>query len=455
MLLQTAAVVLGLTTTVNGLKVYWDDDSKSLFFLSYPPYGLMKFYTGNNTGDTPGNLPDPYYWWEAGAMFGAMIDYWWITGDETYNDVTSQAMVHQAGEDKDYMPVNQTKTEGNDDQGFWAMAVMAAAERKFPDPPDDQPQWLALTQAVFNEYASRWDTKHCGGGLRWQIFPLNRGYDYKNSISNGCFFNIAARLARYTGNETYADWATKIWDWEVDAGLINDEHHVLDGVTIRGDDCSSIDKIQWSYNAGIFLHGAAVMYNMTESKEWKNRTDGMLEDVNKRFVKNNVIYEQFCEPTEQCNQDQRSFKGYLARWLVATTQLAPYTYEPISKLLLSSAKAAAAVCSGSPASDFGGISGTACGFTWLTNAFDGRHGVGPQMNAMSVLMYTLVPNAQAPYTKKTGGSSKGDPNAGNERSDEEDKYLQPITAKDKAGAGILTVVMAAGIIGGTAFAFID
>lgn len=29
---------------------------------------LMSFYTGNNPGDVPGNLPDPYYWWEAGAM---------------------------------------------------------------------------------------------------------------------------------------------------------------------------------------------------------------------------------------------------------------------------------------------------------------------------------------------------------------------------------------------------
>lgn len=24
-------------------------------------FGLMKFYTGNNTGDNPGNLPSPYY----------------------------------------------------------------------------------------------------------------------------------------------------------------------------------------------------------------------------------------------------------------------------------------------------------------------------------------------------------------------------------------------------------
>lgn len=31
-------------------------------------YDLMSYYTGNNTGDVAGNLPAPYYWWEAGAM---------------------------------------------------------------------------------------------------------------------------------------------------------------------------------------------------------------------------------------------------------------------------------------------------------------------------------------------------------------------------------------------------
>lgn len=31
-------------------------------------YDMMTYYTGNQTGDTPGNLPDPYYWWECGAM---------------------------------------------------------------------------------------------------------------------------------------------------------------------------------------------------------------------------------------------------------------------------------------------------------------------------------------------------------------------------------------------------
>lgn len=72
------------------------------------------------------------------------------------------------------MPPNQTKDLGNDDQVFWAFAAMAAAELNFPNPPSDQPQWLALAQAVFNTQALRWDTTSCGGGLKWQIFSFNQ-----------------------------------------------------------------------------------------------------------------------------------------------------------------------------------------------------------------------------------------------------------------------------------------
>jgi mannan endo-1,6-alpha-mannosidase len=46
-------------------------------------YDMMSLYNGNTTGNTPGLLPQPYYWWEAGAMFGSMIDYWYYTGDDT------------------------------------------------------------------------------------------------------------------------------------------------------------------------------------------------------------------------------------------------------------------------------------------------------------------------------------------------------------------------------------
>lgn len=226
---------------------------------------MMKYYAGNQTGQIPGLLPGPYYWWEAGAMFGSLIDYWYYTGDTTYNAVTSQAMLFQVGPDNDYMPPNQTKSEGNDDQGFWGLAAMSAAEVNFPNPPADQPQWLALAQAVFNSQALRWDVSTCGGGLRWQIFTFNNGYDYKNSISNGCFFNLAARLGAYTGNQTYIEWAEKTFTWVQSVGLLSDQYYIYDG----SDDtlnCTELDHIQWTYNAGVFLLGAATMWNVVRVK---------------------------------------------------------------------------------------------------------------------------------------------------------------------------------------------
>lgn len=43
-------------------------------------------------------------------MFGEMIEYWYYTGDTTYNTEVKQAMLHQVGENNDYMPANQTKS---------------------------------------------------------------------------------------------------------------------------------------------------------------------------------------------------------------------------------------------------------------------------------------------------------------------------------------------------------
>lgn len=115
-------------------------------------------------------------------MWGTYMDYWKCTGDTKYNDLVMQGMQFQVGDDQDYQPSNVTLSLGNDDQGFWGMSAMLAAELAFPNPASDQPGWLALAQAVFNTQANpdRHDDT-CGGGLRWQIPRTNNGYDYKNS----------------------------------------------------------------------------------------------------------------------------------------------------------------------------------------------------------------------------------------------------------------------------------
>ncbi len=58
-----------------------------------------------------------YYWWQGGALWGTMIDYWHFTGDATYNDIIKDALLFQVGPKLNYMPPNWTASMGNDDQG--------------------------------------------------------------------------------------------------------------------------------------------------------------------------------------------------------------------------------------------------------------------------------------------------------------------------------------------------
>ncbi|KAF7115507.1 hypothetical protein CNMCM5793_002465 [Aspergillus hiratsukae] len=407
---------------------------------------MLSHYTGNQPGDNPGNLPPPYYWWEAGAMFNALIDYWYLTGDSTWNAITTQALTWQAGHTGTFMPTNQTKTEGNDDQAFWAFAAMSTAERNFPDPDrEDGPGWLAMAQAVFNTQAARWDEDTCGGGLRWQIFSFNNGWNYKNTISNGCFFNLAARLARYTGNSTYAEWAERIWAWTVQVGFITDDWLFYDGADALLN-CSEFNRIQWTYNSGVYLLGAANMYNFTEGDpRWEDRTKRILQATEVFFVKDPamVMYERACEIVNTCQVDQRAFKGFLARWMAASTQVAPFTYDWVMPRLRASAAAAASTCTGGP-------DGAACGLKWTSGEWDGSQDVGLQMSALEVMQAILIDRVDPPVTDASGGTSLGDPSGGMEQDDPRpDVLTMTITGGDRAGAGILTVMLAVLIVGTT------
>lgn len=95
---------------------------------------MMSYYKGNLSGGIPGNLPGPppepkitnagYFWWECGAMFGSLMDYWYYTGDSTYNQNVIDGMVHQAGDKSDFLVLNQTNGMGNDDQGQLCFRVL-------------------------------------------------------------------------------------------------------------------------------------------------------------------------------------------------------------------------------------------------------------------------------------------------------------------------------------------
>ena len=110
------------------------------------------------------------------------------------------------------MPANGTRDEGDDAQSSWALACMTAAERGLPTLPGQPVTRLQMAQNVFDEQAHRWEANATpatyGRGLRWQIVTSNNGDTYADAQSNGNFLALAARLSRFTGNQTYDDWAS-------------------------------------------------------------------------------------------------------------------------------------------------------------------------------------------------------------------------------------------------------
>ncbi|OAA66610.1 Glycoside hydrolase, family 76 [Niveomyces insectorum RCEF 264] len=378
--LRTTATVLLAGSQAHAAVFSIDSTDAIKKSASILAHDLVAYYHGNESGQTPGILPGPppagpYYWWEAGAMWGTLIDYWHWTGDATYNDLVTQAMLWQVGPHADYMPPNVTMSLGNDDQGFWGMSAMLAAEVNFPNPPPTEPQWLALAQAVFNTQAE----------------PGRHDNTFGDGIANGCFFNLGARLARYTNNQTYADWAEQTWDWIQGVGYMDAQYNIYDGAHIDTN-CTDINRAQFSYNGAVWLLGAAYMWNHTEDGRWRARVEGLLDRTLTFFFPDGVAFEVACERPEHmsCTTDMLTYKGFLHRWLATATQLAPFAHDRVLATLRNSTRAAVAQC--------------------------------------------------------TGGDAVGDPDAGSHSTDNPSP-LRPITTADRVGAGFLTAVILLGVTG--------
>jgi mannan endo-1,6-alpha-mannosidase len=152
------------------------------------------------------------------------------------------------------------------------------------------------------------------------------------------------------------------------------------------------------------------------------------------------MFEVACEPVGTCDMDQRSFKAYLARWMAATIKVAPWAEDSLRPLLQSSARSAVATCTA-------GFDGNQCGLKWTLEANDGSLGVGEQMSALEVVQANLIDNVPGPLTNATGGTSIGNPAAGSSVGSTS-VVFNAITTSDKAGAGILTVLVLVGFFSG-------
>lgn len=436
------ATILAGQGIVNGLTLDVDDEASIKDIAGKVAYNTMSYYHSNESSSDlmPGKLTGT--WWEGGALFMTLMQYWYWTGDKSYNDVTQTGMLWQKG-NNDYFPDNQSNYLGNDDQVFWGLAAITAAELNFPERKGDS-SWVSLAQGVFNTQVPRWDTTACAGGLRWQIWPYQGGYMIKNAVSNGGLFQLAARLARYTGNQTYFDWAEKIWDWSATTPLLKQSDWTIADTTNMQANCTDHGDLQWTYNYGQYLGGAAYMYNVTNGDaKWKEGIDGLLGTTFRTFFPkkygSKTMSEVSCEPNMKCDRNQDCFKGFLSSWLTNMAEIVPYTHDQIMPMILESAQGAAQQCSG-------GDDGTKCGRRWYQDTWDGSTSMESDMSALSVISSTMFmhkKNSQGPLTADTGGKSKSDPTAGADDEDEQPGELPDISTGDRAGAGVVTVVFVA------------
>ncbi|KAK7715756.1 hydrolase 76 protein [Botryosphaeria dothidea] len=303
--------------------------------------GVFTFYNNDNEG--VGLFPKPYNWWQSAVAWDSLVNYWYLTGDSSHNDQAQAALVAQKGPDNDYMVPNQTISEGNDNQTVWGLAALTAAERNFPQADGQDASWEDIARNVFDTLAARWDTSTCGGGLRWQIFTFNDGYNWKNAASQALFFQLAARLASFTGNQTYVDWATRTYDWTRESGLIGDDFAVYNGVN-TDDNCTSVARDQWSRSAASFAFGSAVLANFTSDAQWTNRTNSHLSHLLSTFFPSGILTEPLCDPSNNCNSDQLAARALTLRYLALIPFYVPSTYDQVWPALNASAAAAAARC---------------------------------------------------------------------------------------------------------------
>lgn len=402
---------------------------------------MMNYYNDRDSKAIPGKFDGT--WWEGGSMFMILIQYWFLTGDTQFNSAIQEGMYWQKGDD-DFFPTNYSQYLGNDDQVFWGLAAITAAELNFPE-EDGQPSWVSLAQGVFNTQVPRWDTSSCQGGLRWQIWPYQDGYGTKNAISNGGLFQLSARLALYTGNQTYAQWAERIWDWSATTPLLKEKNWNIADSTTTEANCKDHGDWQWTYNYATYISGAAYMYNYTNGTEskWKEGVEGLLGTSEQFYPTKSfgsddgsVLVEITCEFIEKCDRNQRTFKAYFSSWLAWATLIVPGISDTIMPKLQTSAVAATSTCV---------KDGTLCGIQWYKKTSDGTDGLEQQMAVLGVLNANMVPlKNKSPFSANNGGTSKSNPNAGTNSSDTNTLITKPITTGDRAGAGILTVIFVTG-----------
>ena len=207
-------------------------------------------------------------------LYSTLIPFWNITGNDTYNDLITKRMYSKVD-----LELGTGWDESNNDTNMnhaaWALAAVTAAEMGFPA-DSSKKSWLTYAEQAEGTLSSTWGfSTVCGGGLESQNDDLSLyNASVKDAVSNGEYFQLASRLAYLTSGDDqtgYASDASTVWDWSVSSDMVVESNWTINFMvtnTTTGGNCTAYygTRIEYTYPYGLYLSGAAYMYNVVGSE---------------------------------------------------------------------------------------------------------------------------------------------------------------------------------------------
>ncbi|PWY68602.1 hypothetical protein BO70DRAFT_400231 [Aspergillus heteromorphus CBS 117.55] len=323
-----------------------------------------------------------------GMLYSSLIPYWSATGNATYNSLILMRM--ESVETSVFNATWKGADVPTSEYVSWGLAAMAAADVDFPFPGDRKKSaWVFWAMAVgykLDMIINRGAV--CDGGL-YDDESQKNGTEF-DWFSNGAYFQLVSRIAlAFPPNKgTFINYADNAWSWSEKNGMVNTtdwtvSQMVSNTTTVNGSTCTAVDTSRWSYAYGLYLSGAAHMYNVTGSDTWRTRTEGLLNSTLDTFFVNNILVEVGNGSASVANHPSIAFKGFLALCLASVANLIPDMADQIVPLLKDTAVAVAEQCDGSS-------NQTVCGSDWGNSTYNNDPSFGNTWNAANVFTSYLL-----------------------------------------------------------------
>jgi len=232
------------------------------------------------------------YWPNAHAM-DVLIDAYIRTKDEKYKDYFNKWY--------EGVKVKNGHTYYNvfyDDMEWNALTMLRLYQ------VTNEEKYLNTVKELWTDIAGGWNTDYAEGGVAWKKDMLYS----KNACSNGPASILAARLYNITQDESYKEWAEKIYDWQKNTLYERSTGAVYDNINGQ---TNVISSVALTYNQGTFLGTAVELYRITGDEVYLNDAQKIANYTLTKCIdqSNNIL-------RNEGTGDNALFKGIFIRYFL-------------------------------------------------------------------------------------------------------------------------------------------